>query len=53
VKVELEVLGALGAKVGTATDYIEVIEPDKEWKFKALVTDRTATAARVMRVTEQ
>jgi hypothetical protein len=53
VKVELEVLDAHGNKIGSATDYIEVIEPDKEWKFKALVTDRTAREARLMRVTEQ
>jgi len=53
VKVELEVLDANGDKIGSATDYADVIEAGKEWKFKALVTDRTATSARLTGVTEQ
>jgi hypothetical protein len=53
VKVDLDVLDAHHDKIGSATDYTDVIEPGKEWKFKALVTDRTATAARLANVTEQ
>jgi hypothetical protein len=41
VKVEIDVLDAHRNKLGSATDYTEVIEPGKEWKFRALVTDKT------------
>jgi hypothetical protein len=53
VKVELDVLDANDEKIGSATDYTDVIEPEKEWKFRALVTDRIAAAARLARVKEQ
>jgi len=53
VKVELEVLDAHRKKLGSATDYTEVIEPGKEWKFRALVTDKNATAAKLTNVKEQ
>ena len=35
-----------------ATDYTAVIEPRKEWRFRALVLDSKATAARVYSVPE-
>jgi hypothetical protein len=53
VKVELEVLDGHRNKIGSATDYAEVIEPGKAWKFRALVTDKGATAAKLNRVKEQ
>jgi hypothetical protein len=53
VKVELEVLDAHRNKLGSATDYTEVIEPGKEWKFRALVTAKSATAAKLTSVKEQ
>jgi len=53
VKVELDVFDAQGKKLGSATDYTQVIEPEKEWKFKALVTDRKAENARLIAIKEQ
>jgi DNA-directed RNA polymerase subunit RPC12/RpoP len=53
VKVEIDVLDAHRNKLGSATDYTEVIEPGKEWKFRALVTDKTATAVKLTNVKEQ
>jgi hypothetical protein len=53
VKVELDVLDAHRLKLGSATDYTEVIEPGKEWKFRALVTAKTAMAAKLTNVKEQ
>ncbi|MGP8198847.1 MAG: FxLYD domain-containing protein [Limisphaerales bacterium] len=53
VKVELDVFNAAGGKVGTATDYTPSIDPGKEWKFKAMVTDRAAAAAKLAAVKEE
>jgi hypothetical protein len=53
VKVELDVLDEDGERLGSATDYAQVIEPGKEWKFKALVTERKAAAAKLVNITEQ
>jgi hypothetical protein len=53
VKVELDVLDAHRNKLGSATDYTEVIEPGKEWKFRALVTAKAAAGAKLVKVKEQ
>jgi hypothetical protein len=53
VKVELDVFDAAHKKVGTATDYTPSIDAGKEWKFKALVVDRTATSATLVSVKEE
>jgi hypothetical protein len=53
VKVELDILDAQGNKVGSATDYTQIMEPGKEWKFKALVTDRNAASAKLIGIKEQ
>jgi len=53
VKVELNVLDAQGEKLGSATDYTQVMEPGKEWKFKALVTDKKAATAKLIDIKEQ
>jgi hypothetical protein len=53
VKVELEVLDGHRMKLGSATDYTEVIEPGKEWKFRALVTAKAGTVAKLTSVKEQ
>jgi hypothetical protein len=52
VKVELDVFNADKGKVGTATDYTPSIDAGKEWKFKALVTDRAAATAQLTAVKE-
>jgi hypothetical protein len=53
VKVELDVLDDERNKIGSATDYADVIEPGKAWKFRAMVTDKTATSAKLANVKEQ
>jgi hypothetical protein len=52
VKVELDVFDAENKKVGTATDYTPSIDPGKEWKFRALVVERSAISARLTAVKE-
>ena len=52
VRVELNVLNAAGNKIGTATDYANVIEPKGSWSFKALVTDSTASSAEISAIKE-
>ncbi len=53
VKVELDIFDTQDNRVGSATDYAQVIEPGKEWKYRALVTDRKAAKARLNKITEQ
>ncbi len=52
VRVELELLDAAMNKVGTATDYRQMLEPRATWQFRAIVTDRRATAAKLVGVKE-
>ena len=52
VKVELELLDAEGNKAGSASDYQKVIEPNAEWKFRALVTDKRAKTVKVAAIQE-
>ncbi len=52
VKVELDLLDDSGQKVGTATDYQQVLEPKGEWHFKALVVDSKAATAKLASVKE-
>lgn len=52
VRVELDLLDAAGAKVGTATDYTASMEPRATWRFRALVVERRATSAKLAKITE-
>jgi hypothetical protein len=52
VKVELALLDAAGQKLGTATDYRQVLEPGGQWRFKALVVDSKAVTARLESIKE-
>ena len=52
VKVELELSDASGRKIGTATDYRQVLEPGAEWQFKALVVDSKAKTVKVASIKE-
>ncbi len=52
VKVELEIMDEHKKKIGSATDYTDVIEPGKVWKFRALVTYKNAGSARFSAVSE-
>ncbi len=53
VKVLLDLLDADGKKLGQATDYQQVMEPNGQWHFKALVVERKAVSASVATVHEE
>ena len=52
VKIELDLLDSGQQKVGTATDYQQVLETNATWRFKALVVNSQATAAKVAAIKE-
>ncbi len=52
VKIELALFNRDGKKIGTAQDYQATIEPHQDWRFKALVTDSKAVAAKLVALTE-
>ena len=52
IKVELELSDAAGQKLGTASDYRQVLEPGAQWEFKALVMDSKAAAASIVAIKE-
>lgn len=52
VTVELDVFDGQDAKLGSSSDYTPVIEPQKEWKFKALVIDPKAVRAEITAIKE-
>lgn len=47
IKIEIELLDAGGKTIGTAKDYIKVLEEKAEWHFRALVMDAKASSARL------
>lgn len=53
VKVDVDVLDKQGDKIGSATDYTQVMEPGKDWKFKAMVTDRKAAKVKLADIKEE
>ncbi|MEK7781328.1 MAG: FxLYD domain-containing protein [Verrucomicrobiota bacterium] len=52
VKVELELFDEVGNKLGGAIDYQKVLEPNAEWKFRALITDKRTSFVKVTAITE-
>jgi hypothetical protein len=52
VRVELELLDASSNKVGSASDYRATLEPNEEWRFRALVVEKKTAAARVVTIKE-
>jgi len=52
VRIEFELLDASGKNVGKASDYKDVIEPRKEWRYRALVLTKKAASARLVSVNE-
>jgi len=52
VKVELDLLDTSGEKIGTATDYRQLLDPGAQWKFKALVLAPKAASARISSIRE-
>lgn len=53
VKVELDLFDNKNTKIGVATDYQPVIEPQAEWRFRALVLDAKAASARLAALKEE
>jgi hypothetical protein len=53
VKIELNLIDEQGANIGVASDYVSVIEPKKEWQFKALLTQAGAVKVTVADIKEQ
>jgi hypothetical protein len=53
VRVTLDLLDADGNKIGTASDYISVIEPHKDWQFKALLTEPKVFKAKPAYIEEE
>ena len=52
LRVELDVLDSSGQRVGAAKDYQAVLDPKAEWRFKALVINSNAAAAKISALTE-
>jgi hypothetical protein len=53
VKVQLNLFNEAGKKIGTATDYTQIIEPKSEWNFRALITDPKTTRAEIAGIQEE
>jgi hypothetical protein len=53
VRLELDLLDNAGNKIGIAKDYVRVIEPRQEWRFRAMVLASKTASARVGKITEQ
>jgi hypothetical protein len=53
VRIEIELFNKAQHKVGTASDYAQVIEPRQTWSFRALATDPRAASARIVRLSEE
>jgi hypothetical protein len=52
VRVGLELLDDLGRKLGVATDYQRVIEPNDEWRFRAQILEQKTASARLVSIKE-
>jgi hypothetical protein len=53
VKVILDLHNWHDVKIGSASDYISVLEPHQQWQFKALVTDPKTVSAVLARIEEE
>jgi len=54
VRIELELFDQNGNKLpALANDYLQNLEPRKEWKFRALVLDAKAVSAKVAAIKEE
>ncbi len=53
VKIELNLFNEQDQNIGTVSDYLQVMEPHKEWQFKALLTQPKAVKARFAGIEEQ
>lgn len=53
VRVELDLWDEADNKVGTAGDYLAVLEPHMDWSFRALLAQPKTVRAKVAKITEQ
>jgi hypothetical protein len=53
VRIELDLFNQKGTKVGTSQDYIAILEPRREWQFRALIHDSKAVTAKVATLKEE
>jgi hypothetical protein len=53
VKIELDLLDEQDDKIGMAGDYLAILEPHKDWSFRALLTQPKAVRAKVTKIEEQ
>ena len=52
VKVEFRLFDTNGAAIGKATDYQPVLEPDGDWRFKAMIMESEAVSAQLNSIRE-
>jgi hypothetical protein len=52
IRVELDVFNPKGARIGSAQDYTDLIEPRQEWRFRALLPDPKAASAKIASIKE-
>ena len=52
VRIELDLLDAAGRKIGSTKDYVKVIEPRREWRFRALVLARGTASVKLAKIGE-
>ena len=53
VRIRLNLLDAQDNTLGSTSDYIEILEPNKQWQFKALLANPKAVRAKVINIEEQ
>jgi len=53
LKIEIELLDSVGKKIGTAKDYLKVLDEGGEWHFRAMVMDAKAASARLGSIKEE
>lgn len=53
VRITLDLLDADENKIGTASDYVSVIEPHRNWQFKALLTQPKVAIAKPAYIEEE
>jgi len=52
VRVEIDLFDDTGSKVGVASDYQKVLEPNAEWRFRAMVMEKRTSTAKVAAIKE-
>jgi len=52
VQIELDLFAKNGKKLGVTKDYKDVIEPNREWQFHALIPDPRTSSAKVSSLKE-